>query len=93
MLAMKRLKELGLAEQKLGGTGLSDEGASMSVRKRAFCASTRIEPRSPPIDMALQDGALVTISGRIKLAMASGCPYKAVFATAHRALTAAADIS
>jgi hypothetical protein len=39
-------------------------------------------------------GALVTISvRRIKLAMASGCPYKAVFATAHRALTAAADTS
>jgi hypothetical protein len=40
-------------------------------------------------------GALVTISARrIKLAMASGCPYKAVFATAHRALAAAgADTS
>jgi hypothetical protein len=39
-------------------------------------------------------GALVTISvRRIKLAMASGCPYKAVFATAHRALRAAADTS
>ena len=36
-------------------------------------------------------GALVTISvRRIKLAMASGCPYKAVFATAHRTLVAAA---
>ncbi|MGH8512504.1 MAG: transposase [Gammaproteobacteria bacterium] len=36
-------------------------------------------------------GALVTISvRRIKLAMASGCPYRAVFATAHRALAAAA---
>jgi hypothetical protein len=34
-------------------------------------------------------GALVTISvRRIKLAMASGCPYKAAFATAHRALIA-----
>lgn len=34
-------------------------------------------------------GAVVTISvRRIKLAMASGCPYKMVFATAHRALTA-----
>jgi hypothetical protein len=34
-------------------------------------------------------GALVTISvRRIKLAMASGCPYKAVFATAYRALYA-----
>ena len=36
-------------------------------------------------------GALVTISvRRIKFAMASGCPYKAIFATAHRALVAAA---
>jgi hypothetical protein len=34
-------------------------------------------------------GALVTISvRRIKFAMASGCPYKAVFAAAHRALCA-----
>jgi hypothetical protein len=39
-------------------------------------------------------GALVTISvRRIKLAMASGCPYKTVFATAHQALIAAADTS
>ncbi len=38
----------------------------------------------------LKIGALVTISvRRIKLAMASGCPYKPVFATAHRALGAA----
>jgi len=38
-------------------------------------------------------GALVTVSvRRIKFAMASGCPYKAIFATAHRAL-AAADTS
>ena len=38
-------------------------------------------------------GALVTISvRRIKLAMASGCPYKEVFAIAHRVL-AAADTS
>jgi hypothetical protein len=42
----------------------------------------------------LKIGALVTISvRRIKLAMASGCPYKAVFATAHRALCAAVDTS
>ena len=42
----------------------------------------------------LKIGALVTISARrIKLAMASGCPYKAVFATAHRTLAAAADTS
>jgi hypothetical protein len=35
-------------------------------------------------------GALVTISvRRIKLAMASGCPYKAAFTTAYRALGAA----
>jgi hypothetical protein len=34
-------------------------------------------------------GALVTISvRRVKLAMASGCPYKAAFATAHRAFAA-----
>ena len=34
-------------------------------------------------------GALVTISvRRIKIAMASGCPYKAIFADAHRALAA-----
>jgi len=34
----------------------------------------------------LKIGARVTISvRRIKFAMASGCPYKAVFATAHRA--------
>jgi Transposase DDE domain group 1 len=37
-------------------------------------------------------GALVTISvRRIKLAMASGCPYKSAFATAHWRLTAACD--
>jgi len=35
-------------------------------------------------------GALVTISvRRVKLAMASACPYQAVFAAAHRALGAA----
>jgi len=34
-------------------------------------------------------GALVTISvRRIKFAMSSGCPYKSVFARAHRALIA-----
>ena len=38
----------------------------------------------------LKIGALITISvRRIKLAMASGCPYKPIFATAHRALGAA----
>jgi hypothetical protein len=37
-------------------------------------------------------GALVTVSvRRIKFAMASGCPYKAIFATVHRALCAAID--
>ena len=42
----------------------------------------------------LKIGALVTVSvRRIKLAMASGCPYKAVFALAHRALAPAADTS
>ncbi|HEX3485322.1 MAG TPA: IS1380 family transposase, partial [Micropepsaceae bacterium] len=39
-------------------------------------------------------GALVTISvRRIRFAMASGCPYKAAFAAAHRALRAALDTS
>ena len=37
-------------------------------------------------------GALVTVSvRRIRFAMASGCPYKAVFAAAHRALRAALE--
>jgi len=37
-------------------------------------------------------GALVSISvRRIKLAMASGCPYQSAFATAYQALTGAAD--
>ncbi len=37
-------------------------------------------------------GALVTVSvRRIKFAMASACPYKDIFATAHRALCAATD--
>ena len=39
-------------------------------------------------------GALVTISvRRVKLAMASGCPYKTAFAAAHRALGAAVNTS
>ena len=39
-------------------------------------------------------GALVTISvRRVKLAMASGCPYKLAFAQAHRALAAATNTS
>ena len=37
-------------------------------------------------------GALVTVSvRRIKFAMASGCPYKLIFAAAHRALAAIAN--
>jgi hypothetical protein len=40
----------------------------------------------------LKIGAIVTISvRRIKFAMASGCPYKAIFATAHYALCAATN--
>ena len=42
----------------------------------------------------LKIGALVTISvRRVKFAMASGCPSKATFATAHRALVAAVNTS
>ena len=49
---------------------------------KASCGSIRLA--------LLKIGALVTTSARrIKFAMASGCPYKAVFATAHRALCAA----
>jgi hypothetical protein len=40
--------------------------------------------------MLFKIGAVVTISfRRIKFAMASGCPYKAIFAAAHHALSAA----
>jgi hypothetical protein len=40
----------------------------------------------------LKIGALVTISvRRIRFAMASGCPYKTAFASAHRALNATLD--
>ena len=39
-------------------------------------------------------GALARISvRRVKLAMASGCPYKTAFAQAHLALSAAANTS
>jgi hypothetical protein len=52
----------------------------------ATCATIRLK--------LLKIGAVVTVSvRRVKLAMASGCPYQGVFATAHRALGAAVNTS
>jgi Transposase DDE domain group 1 len=66
-----------------------------SLRRRALQATDLANATCGTIRRKLfKIGALVTISvRRIKLAMASGCPYKAVFATAHRALCAAVDTS
>jgi hypothetical protein len=66
-----------------------------SLRRRALQGTDLADATCGTIRHKLMKiGALVTISvRRIKLALASGCPYKAVFATAHQALTAAADSS
>jgi Transposase DDE domain group 1 len=58
------------------------------TRRLALQATDRADATCGTIRRKLfKIGALVTISvRRIKFAMASGCPYKAVFATAHRAL-------
>jgi Transposase DDE domain group 1 len=65
-----------------------------SLRRRALQATELANATCGTIRRKLfKIGALVTVSvRRIKFAMASGCPYKAVFAAAHRAL-AAADTS
>ena len=65
-----------------------------SLRRIALQATDLADATAGTIRRKLfKIGALVTISvRRIKLAMASGCPYKAIFATAHHAL-AAADTS
>jgi hypothetical protein len=62
-----------------------------SLRRRALQATEMANATCGTIRRKLfKIGALVTISvRRIKLAMASGCPYKAIFAAAHRALGAA----
>jgi len=62
-----------------------------SLRRTALQATDLADATAGTIRRKLfKIGALVTISvRRIKLAMASGCPYKAIFATAHRALAAA----
>jgi hypothetical protein len=59
-----------------------------SLRRRALQATELANATCGTIRRKLfKIGALVTVSvRRIKFAMASGCPYKAVFATAHRAL-------
>ena len=66
-----------------------------SLRRRALATTDLADATCGTIRLKLfKIGALVTISvRRIKLAMASGCPYQAVFAAAHRALCAAADTS
>ena len=62
-----------------------------SLRRRALQATDMANATCGTIRRKLfKIGALVTISvRRIKLAMASGCPYKTIFAAAHRALGAA----
>ena len=62
-----------------------------SVRRLALPATELADATCGTIRRKLlKIGALVTVSvRRIKFAMASGCPYQAVFAAAHRALVAA----
>ena len=62
-----------------------------SLRRRGLAATHLANATCGTIRRKLfKIGALVTISvRRIKIAMASGCPYKAVFATAYRELCAA----
>jgi hypothetical protein len=61
-----------------------------SLRRRALQTTDLADATCGTIRRKLfKIGALVTLSvRRIKFAMASGCPYKAVFAAAHRALAA-----
>jgi hypothetical protein len=64
-----------------------------SLRRTALQATDLADATCGTIRRKLfKIGALVTISARrIKLAMASGCPYKEIFATAYRALRPALD--
>jgi hypothetical protein len=64
-----------------------------SLRRLALAGSAFADATCGTIRRKLfKIGALVTVSvRRIRFAMASGCPYKAAFATAHRALHAALD--
>jgi peptidoglycan/xylan/chitin deacetylase (PgdA/CDA1 family) len=66
-----------------------------SLRRRALATTDLANATCGTIRLKLlKIGARVTISiRRIRFAMASGCPYKAVFATAHWALSTAADTS
>ena len=59
-----------------------------SIRRLALQATDLTDATCGTIRRKLfKIGAIVTLSvRRIKFAMASGCPYKTVFATAHRAL-------
>ena len=64
-----------------------------SLRRRALATTDLANATCGTIRLKLlKIGARVTISvRRIRFAMASGCPYKAVFATAYWALSTAAD--
>jgi hypothetical protein len=64
-----------------------------SMRRLALAATAFANATCGTIRRKLfKIGALVTVSvRRIKFAMASGCPYKAAFASAHRALRAVPD--
>ena len=66
-----------------------------SLRRRALATTDLADATCGTIRLKLlKIGARVTISvRRIRFAMASGCPYKAVFVTAHSALSTAADTS
>lgn len=66
-----------------------------SLRRLALATTDLADATCGTIRLKLlKIGALVTISvRRVKFAMASGCPYKALFATAHHALSTAADTS
>jgi hypothetical protein len=64
-----------------------------SLRRIALAATELANATAATIRSKLfKIGALVTISvRRVRFALASGCPYKAIFAIAHRALAAAID--
>jgi hypothetical protein len=66
-----------------------------SLRRLALATTDLADATCSTIRLKLlKIGARVSISvRRIKFAMASGCPYQAVFATAHRILSSAAETS
>ena len=68
----------------LAGLHFAREPVALQATDLASCGTIRRK--------LFKIGALVTVSvRRIKFAMASGCPYKLIFAAAHRALAAIAN--